>query len=98
MQRQLRISKRPASREEQRILDERPDLGPAHSIVLMCWRDLESERPSGFSGAGPIPWSRVMEWSRVRGAGEREALVIAEAVRFLDVRRSEQIASKETLK
>lgn len=67
-------------------------------IVLRCWQDLDSERHLGFGGAGLIPWRAVRDWAQFYGANRDETIVIVAAISYLDARRLEQLASKESLK
>jgi hypothetical protein len=83
---------------ERAILDAAPELGPAESAVLMCWHDLASCRPVGMSGAGAIPWTAIMEWARMHGMEREQSIVLAEAIRILDVKRAERITSERNLK
>lgn len=51
-----------------------------------------------MSGAGAIPWTAIMEWARLHGMEAAQSMVLAEAIRILDVKRAERITSERNLK
>jgi hypothetical protein len=63
-------------------------------MCVHAWHDLHSERQLGFSGAGLIPWSRIVEWCRLRGFDREATLLIVAVIRKQDHDRAEREASK----
>ncbi len=47
-----------------------------------------------MDGAGPIPWTAIIEWTRMHGMDREPALLLADVIRYLDVDRMERIASE----
>lgn len=93
--RQLRIEKRdPESAFERAVIEKRPELDLAATIVLSCWQDLESCRPLGFAGSGAIPYTAIIEWARVRGLDREWTILLADVIRTLDADRFERMASE----
>jgi hypothetical protein len=80
------------------IIEARPMLDQAAGIVLRCWQDLDSARPPMPGGLGLVPWPAIVTWAQLYGAGRDETIVLADAISFLDARRLEQLASKESLR
>lgn len=64
------------------------------SFVIECWSDLESCRPLGPMGAGPIPWTAIVEWCRFQRAGRDLTMLVADAIRYLDAQRADRITSE----
>lgn len=85
---------RKESDKERAITRSAPALDRASSVVLACWRALETERYLTDMVSGPIPWRAIMRWCRVQRLRRDRALVVAEAIRLLDVERSERISSE----
>lgn len=103
MHRQIRIRRQRDPKagptvSDRAILDAVPSQGPAEAIVVACWHDLDSCRPIGMAGAGAIPWTAIMQWADLHGMQREMALVLADAIRILDVQRAERISSERDLK
>lgn len=95
IRRQMRLQKRDADPEEQRILDAQPEQDEAMAVCLQAWRDLSTCRPLGFSGAGPIPWTALVAWLDRSGLDAGAASVVQAVIArldndFLDAQASER--------
>lgn len=93
----MRLHKRAARHEEQRILDARPELDDCAEDVLRCWRDLESERPLIPGVVGMIPYRAILAWAEVRCWDRGATVLLADVVRYLDGKRVERENSKRAL-
>lgn len=93
----MRLHKRSATREEQRILDVRPELDDCAEDILRCWHDLESCRPMGLV-VGPIPWTAIIEWARLHRWDREATVLLADVIRYLDTQRVARERSALNLK
>lgn len=64
------------------------------SWVLEAWADLDSERPLGFAGAGPIRWGAIRDWCCFWRVDWELTVLLLDVIRYLDVQRSERLASE----
>ncbi len=65
----------------------------ACGLALACWRDLDSCRPQGFSGAGAIPYTAILEWSRHNSIDSENVDMLITVIRHLDIDRADRIAA-----
>jgi hypothetical protein len=63
-------------------------------LLVRAWHELHSCRPQGFSGAGLIPWTAIIEWCRFRGLDREATLLVVDVIRKLDHDRAEREASR----
>ena len=93
----MRIHKRAASPQEQRILDARPELDDCAEDVRRCWSDLESERPLVPGVIGMIPYRAIIAWAEIRRWERGATLLLADVIRYLDGKRVERENAKRAL-
>lgn len=83
------------SHEQLQAEATQPPLDQAMSLVLSCWRELETHRPIGMS-VGPIPLGDVRRWAReVAGLDADAEQLLVEVIRGLDADFLAGIASKQ---
>lgn len=92
--RQLRLRRRPASPDEQAILDRQPPHDDGVALCLTAWAELSTCRPIGMA-VGPIPWTAIIEWARFHGLDREATGVLVSVIRRLDNDRAEREHSKE---
>lgn len=91
----MRLTQRQARPgNEQRILGSRPDHDTAVARCVQCWRNLSSERSLGFAGAGPIPWTAIVDWASYQRLDRVFTDVLIDVIGQLDADRARSEASR----
>ncbi len=94
----MRLHKRAPHDSERETLAAEPEQDEAVAYCLQAWRDLATERPLGFSGAGPIPRSKLIEWASYQGFDREVAAVLWIVICRLERDRNERENSAAALR
>jgi hypothetical protein len=92
---QLRIHERKPDKKERALLAKEPERDPAMHIVIDCWFDLDTCRPTYES---PIPWTAIVEWVRAHRLDRQWLQTLSGLIRHLDISRLDRIASERRTK
>lgn len=86
--------KREPNADEQRILNEEPEVDYGMGLCLSAMRELESCRAPGPMHAGPIPWTAIRDWCTAEGLDQHWRRLLVEVLHHQDVKRADRIRSE----